>query len=178
MRTLGQATELQRAGGGTGYAFSHLRPAGDRCSGRHGGQRPPFLRLYDSAAGVVSMAVAGVAPVWLCLMCRTWISVISSPPRPNPPASFVSTYRLRDRTRSCTSNATGLHRLVNPRTGKIVARMPAAELFDAICKPRTPVAIPGWCSSTRSLGQTRCRGEGPHEATNLRGEVPLLPYES
>lgn len=55
--TLGQAAELQRAGGGTGYAFSHLRPAGDRVASTGGTASGPvsFLRLYDSAAGVVSM---------------------------------------------------------------------------------------------------------------------------
>jgi ribonucleoside-diphosphate reductase alpha chain len=27
----------------------------------------------------------------------------------------------------------GQHRLVSPRTGRVVARVPAAELFDRIC---------------------------------------------
>jgi len=34
--TLGQAAEIQRAGGGTGFAFSHLRPAGDQVAGTGG----------------------------------------------------------------------------------------------------------------------------------------------
>jgi ribonucleoside-diphosphate reductase alpha chain len=55
--TLGQAAEIQRAGGGTGFAFSHLRPAGDQVTGTGGTASGPmsFLRLYDTAAGVVSM---------------------------------------------------------------------------------------------------------------------------
>ena len=43
------------AGGGTGYTFAHLRPAGDRVAGTGGTASGPlsFLRLYDTAAGVV-----------------------------------------------------------------------------------------------------------------------------
>ena len=55
--TLGHAAEIQRAGGGTGYAFSHLRPAGDRVATTGGAASGPvsFLRLYDTAAGVVAL---------------------------------------------------------------------------------------------------------------------------
>lgn len=95
--TLGQAAELQRAGGGTGYAFSHLRPAGDRVASTGGTASGPvsFLRLYDSAAGVVSMggrrrgacmAVLDVSHPDICDFVTA---------RPNPPASSrISTYRL------------------------------------------------------------------------------------
>lgn len=84
--TLGQAAELQRAGGGTGYAFSHLRPAGDRVASTGGTASGPvsFYGCMTVPRVWSPWAVAGVAPVWLCLMCRTRISVISSPPRPNP----------------------------------------------------------------------------------------------
>jgi ribonucleotide reductase alpha subunit len=34
--TVEQAAEIQRAGGGTGYTFSHLRPAGDRVASTGG----------------------------------------------------------------------------------------------------------------------------------------------
>ncbi len=37
----------------------------------------------------------------------------------------------------------GPHRLVNPRTGKTVARMPAAELFGAICEAAHACGDPG-----------------------------------
>jgi ribonucleoside-diphosphate reductase alpha chain len=50
--TLGHAAEIQRTGGGTGYSFGHLRPAGDRVASTGGTASGPvsFLRLYDTAA--------------------------------------------------------------------------------------------------------------------------------
>jgi len=55
--TLGHAAEIQCTGGGVGYSFSHLRPAGDRVSitGGTASGPNPFLRLYDTAADVVSL---------------------------------------------------------------------------------------------------------------------------
>ena len=45
--TLGHAAEIHQAGGGTGYTFTHLRPAGDRVAGTGGTASGPlsFLRL-------------------------------------------------------------------------------------------------------------------------------------
>jgi Ribonucleotide reductase, barrel domain/Ribonucleotide reductase, all-alpha domain len=55
--TLGHAAEIKRTGGGVGYSFSHLRPAGHRVSITAGTASGPnsFLRLYDTAADVVSI---------------------------------------------------------------------------------------------------------------------------
>lgn len=95
--TLGQAAELQRAGGGTGYAFSHLRPAGDRVASTGGTASGPvsFLRLYDSAAGVVSMggrrrgACMAVLDVSHPDICDFVTAKAES-----PASSRISTYRL------------------------------------------------------------------------------------
>lgn len=55
--TLEMAAEIQRSGGGTGYAFSRLRPAGDPVSttGGEASGPVPFLRLYDTSAGVIAL---------------------------------------------------------------------------------------------------------------------------
>lgn len=72
----------------------------------------------------------------------------------------------------------GVHRLVNPRTRKTVARVPAAELFTAICKAAHRCGDPGlvFLDTINRANPTPARGR--IEATNPCGEVPLLPYES
>ena len=54
---LAHSAEIHQAGGGTGYTFTHLRPAGDRVARTGGTASGPmsFLRLFDTAAGVISM---------------------------------------------------------------------------------------------------------------------------
>lgn len=49
---------VQQAGGGTGFAFSRLRPAGDVVASTHGPASGPvpFLRVFDVATDVVRQA--------------------------------------------------------------------------------------------------------------------------
>ena len=72
----------------------------------------------------------------------------------------------------------GAHRLVNPRTGKTVARIPAAELFGAICEAAHACGDPGLVFLDTINRANPVPGRGRIEATNPCGEVPLLPYES
>ena len=52
---LGDAALVHPAGGGTGYTFTHLRPAGDRVASTGGTASGPvsFLRVFDTAACVL-----------------------------------------------------------------------------------------------------------------------------
>jgi ribonucleoside-diphosphate reductase alpha chain len=68
--------------------------------------------------------------------------------------------------------------LINPRTGSIVKRIPANDIFSLIVSQAWRTGDPGLifldeinrCNPTLKLGAI--------EATNPCGEVPLLPYES
>ena len=72
----------------------------------------------------------------------------------------------------------GSHRLVNPRTGKTVARAPAADLFSAICEAAHACGDPGILFLDAINRANPLPSRGRIEATNPCGEVPLLPYES
>jgi ribonucleoside-diphosphate reductase alpha chain len=54
---LAHSAEIHQAGTGTGYAFTHLRPAGDRVVSTRGTASGPMsvLRLFDTVAGVISL---------------------------------------------------------------------------------------------------------------------------
>ena len=180
--TLGQAAEIQRAGGGTGYAFSHLRPAGDRVASTGGTASGPvsFLRLYDTAAGVVSlggrrrgacMAVLDVSHPDI------YDFVTTKADSPSELTHFNLSVGVTDAfMRAVERGAT--HRRgqsANRQDGFAASRRQSYSTSSA--GQRTHAAILGWCSWTPSIGQP-VAGAGPIEATNPCGEVPLLPYES
>ncbi|KZS56675.1 ribonucleoside-diphosphate reductase [Mycobacterium kansasii] len=180
--TLGQAAEVQRAGGGTGYAFSRVRPAGDRVASTGGTASGPvsFLRLYDTAASVVSMggrrrgacmAVLDASHPDICDF------ITAKAESPSHLTHFNLSVGVDDAFLRGVERG-GAHRLVNPRTGKTVARMPAAELFDAICQAAHACGDPGLVFLDTINRANPVPARGRIEATNPCGEVPLLPYES
>ncbi|BBX74955.1 vitamin B12-dependent ribonucleoside-diphosphate reductase [Mycobacterium shinjukuense] len=180
--TLGRAAEIQRAGGGTGYAFSHLRPAGDRVATTGGTASGPvsFLRLYDAAAGVVSMGGRRRGACMAVLDVShpdVYAFITTKAESPSELTHFnLSVGVTHAFLRAVERN--GTHRLVNPRTGKTVARVPAAELFDAICEAAHACGDPGLVFLDTINRANPVPGRGRIEATNPCGEVPLLPYES
>ena len=179
---LAHSAEIHQAGGGTGYAFGHLRPAGDRVTRTGGTASGPmsFLRLFDTAAGVVSMggrrrgasmAVLDVSHPDIYEFVSAKADSQSALTQFNLSVGVTDAF-LRAVTRG------GEHRLVNPRTGKTVARVPAADLFTAICAAAHRCGDPGlvFLDAVNRANPTPARGR--IEATNPCGEVPLLPYES
>ena len=180
--TLAHSAEIHQAGGGTGYTFTHLRPAGDRVTSTGGTASGPmsFLRLFDAAAGVISMggrrrgasmAVLDVSHPDIYDFVTTKADSVSELTRFNLSVGVTDAF-LRAVTRD------GPHRLINPRTGKTVAQVPAADLFTAICEAAHQCGDPGlvFLDAINRANPTPARGR--IEATNPCGEVPLLPYES
>ena len=180
--TLGQAAEIQRAGGGTGYAFSHLRPAGDRVATTGGTASGPvsFLRLYDTAAGVVSLGGRRRGACMAVLDAShpdVYDFITTKADSPSELTHFNLSVGVTDAfMRAVERGAT--HRVINPRTGKTVARLPAAKLFDIICGAAHVCGDPGLVFLDTINRANPLPGRGRIEATNPCGEVPLLPYES
>ena len=180
--TLGQAAEIQRAGGGTGYAFSHLRPAGDRVASTGGTASGPvsFLRLYDTAAGVVSLGGRRRGACMAVLDAShpdAYDFITAKADSPSELTHFNLSVGVTDAfMRAVERGAT--HGVVNPRTGKTVARLPAANLFDIICGAAHGCGDPGLVFLDTINRANPLPGRGRIEATNPCGEVPLLPYES
>lgn len=180
--TLGQAAEIQRAGGGTGYSFSRLRPTGDRVASTGGTASGPlsFLQLYDTAAGIVSeggrrrgacMAVLDASHPDICDFVAVKADSPSALTHFNMSVGVSDTF-LRAVERN------GTHRLVNPRTGKTVAEVPPADSFTAICEAAHACGDPGLVFLDTINRANPLPSRGRIEATNPCGEVPLLAYES
>ncbi len=180
--TLTHAAEIQRAGGGTGYSFSRLRPAGDRVGTTGGTASGPmsFLRLYNAAAGVVAtggrrrgacMAVLDVSHPDIYDFITAKANSATELTQFNLSVGVTDTF-LRAVERN------GTHRLVNPRTGKTVDRVPAADLFSTICEAAHACGDPGLVFLDTINRMNPLPAHGRIEATNPCGEVPLRPYES
>ncbi|HCU93009.1 MAG TPA: adenosylcobalamin-dependent ribonucleoside-diphosphate reductase [Actinobacteria bacterium] len=179
-QALGHAALLHQAGGGTGYSFSHLRPRGDVVASTGGTASGPvsFLSVFDTAAGVLaqggrrrgaSMAVLDVS--------HPDIAEFIEAKRAGGLQYFNLSVAVTGRfMRAVTQGAQ--HRLVSPRTGRVVARLPAAELFERICEAAWRGGDPGLLFTDRINRGNPLPSLGRIEATNPCGEVPLLPYES
>src|SRR5208283_5643261 len=179
---LAQSAEIHQAGGGTGYTFTHLRPAGDRV-GRTGGTASgpmSFLRLFDTAAAVTSMGGRRRGASMAVLDVShpdIYDFVTTKADSPNELNQFNLSVGVTDEFLRAVGHD-GTHRLVNPRTDKTVAEVPAADLFTAICEAAHRCGDPGlvFLDTINRANPTPARGR--IEATNPCGEVPLLPYES
>ena len=180
--TLGQTAEIHQAGGGTGYSFSHLRPADDPVAGTGGRASGPlsFLRLFDASAAVVrmggrrrgaSMAVLDVSHPDI------YDFVTAKADEAGDLTQFNLSVGVSDAFMRAVERH-GTHRLVNPRTGKTVARVNAADLFTAICEAAHACGDPGLLFLDAINRANPLPKLGRIEATNPCGEVPLLPYES
>lgn len=179
---LGHAAEVQRCGGGTGFAFSRVRPAGDRIASTGGRASGPlsFLGLFDTAAKVVAMggrrrgACMGVLDVSHPDIGAFVAAKVDSPQNLSQfnLSVGVSDAFMREVQRN------GRHRLVHPGTGRTVATVPAAGLFGAICEAAHACGDPGLLFLDAINRANPVPRLGRIEATNPCGEVPLLPNES
>lgn len=180
--TLAHSAEIHQAGGGTGYTFTHLRPAGDPVVRTGGTASGPvsFLRLFDTAADVISMGGRrrGASMAVLHVSHPDIDDFVAAKADfPRELTHFNLSVGVTDAFMRAVMRD-GTHRLVNPRTGKTVARVPAAEVFTAICEAARACGDPGLVFLDTINRANPIPAQGRIEATNPCGEVPLLPYES
>jgi ribonucleoside-diphosphate reductase alpha chain len=172
---------IHQSGGGTGFDFSLLRPAGDVVQGTPGVASGPvaFMGVFDAATAVVKQggrrrgANMGVLRV-------------------DHPDVFEFIRAKRDRTRLTNFNVSlatpdrfweavhaGTHfDLVNPRTGLAVRRVDARALLDEIALCAWESGDPGVIFIDAVNRANPTPQIGALAATNPCGELPLLPNEA
>jgi ribonucleoside-diphosphate reductase alpha chain len=180
--TLAWAAEIQRAGAGTGFSFGRLRPAGDPVTTTGGAASGPisFLGLYDTAARVVASG-GRRRGACMAVLDASHPDIYDFVTAKANSSSELTQFNLSVGVGDAFLRAVernGTHRLVNPRSGKTVARIPAAELFAAICDAAHACGDPGLVFLDTINRANPLPARGRIEATNPCGEVPLLPYES
>jgi ribonucleoside-diphosphate reductase alpha chain len=172
---------LQRAGGGTGFSFSRLRPRGDVVASTGGEASGPlsFLRVFDCATENIkqggrrrgaNMGVLRVDHPDICDFIDAKVSGLEF-------QNFNLSVGLTDDFMKAVSSGADWE-LIHPTHRRRVARVGAREIFERMVDAAWRMGDPGVLYLDAINRANPTPALGVIETTNPCGEVPLLPWES
>ena len=172
---------IHQSGGGTGFSFSRLRPAGDLVQGTHGVASGPvsFLGVFDAATSVIVQGGRRRGANMGVLRADhpdvfDFVRVKLDPER-------ITNFNLSVSAPDAFFRAVdsgGTFDLTNPRDGKVMRSVAARGLLDAIAEAAWAGGDPGLIFEDAVERENPTPARGRLEATNPCGELPLLPHES
>jgi ribonucleoside-diphosphate reductase alpha chain len=176
-----QMALVQRTGGGTGFAFSRLRPRGDVVASTGGEASGPlsFMKIFDAATEHIKQggkrrgANMGVLRVDHPDIMEFVIAKLDGQTLRNFNLSVGVTDAFMEAVRRDRH-----YDLIHPRTGRPVGQLRAKDVFDAVVKAAWQTGDPGLLFLDTVNRTNPVAHLGLIEATNPCGEIPLLPYES
>jgi ribonucleoside-diphosphate reductase alpha chain len=173
---------IHQTGGGTGFAFSRLRPRGAVVKSSKGTASGPvsFMRIFDAATNEIKQGgKRRGANMGILRVDHPDILEFIHSKEEGGITNFNISATLTDAFMEAYEKDED-YNLIDPRSGKAVGKLNARKVFDEIADGAWRTGDPGLVFIDRINSSTAnpVPALGPVESTNPCGEQPLYPYDS